>query len=699
MVTTGLALLLGFLLAAGSMLNGGGYLGYGAEHAAADVYIDWLSPGIYVATLLYALPVFAVLLLLWRALDWLAAARGRKLLGIARGAEALDRTHGYLSDVVSPLGPETDSEYDLGELSSKTKTFSQIEVWGQAAPNGETLSRTGTWEQPPAHGSHRCKSPEAAAKPGPFLLTKAVKRRWIWIVALLLLCCWLPYWLGLWPGIFNYDAHYQYEMLVYAELQTHHPLVHTFLLDGLVLLGENYLGSVNAGVALYIGLSLVVTAFTFSWMLYTMAEEGAGRVLLVCGFLFLAVNPALVVWLVSTNKDVLFTDFLLLTALLLYRVCRFRPWELTATRDAGCETYLDHLECLNTDADARGSSGGSHRLNAGTRRRRLNADSHVHRLKIGTTAALALFWLVVAVLAFRTSAVYSFLLFLPFAAILIRRGLRIRLMGVMASAAAVFIVAYLLLTQVVFSIPSGPWQTLDALSIPRQQLARVWMQTSDPYEIVAYKHVFSGGDLEYLDLYEADDADPSRSAFREAFENDPWGLLGLYLDMGMAHPGTYADAALLTSYEAWYPGAVTDGYVMESYFAKPGVARSSYIDVSAFWPAAEDWVLEDFGLWLKEFGLGNVGLDLVPVRMLCSPAAYMWILLIILARTICVRNRRGALVCVLLLAFGLTALLSPLVVMRYYLMVMAATPLLLHIASSPSWQVKESAKGHGSGWA
>lgn len=558
-ITGILALIFGFFLAAGPRLNAGGYLGYGVEHEATQVFIDWHSHEIYLEIVFYALFVFLILFLLWRALDWIAATRAQKIQSCA--------------------------------------TFC-------------------------AHSK-----------------TIIIKKRWFWIGVLLLLCSWVPFWLALWPGIFNYDAHYQYEMLVYAELETHHPLVHTLLLDGLVLFGEHCLGSVNTGVAVYIGLGLVCGALTFSWMLFTMAEEGAGRALLIGSFLFLSINPAFVIWLLSTNKDVFFSYFIVLTALILYRSCRLK-------------------------------------------------NGTFQTLRTGVAVALALFWSSLGLLAFRTSALYSLIIFLPFAFFLVRKHLRARLVGALASATLVFAISYLMCTQIIFQVPSGPWQTLDALSIPRQQLARVWAQLQDPTEIAAFEQVFDSSDLKALTYYEADDADTSRSAFRQPFEDRPLKLLALYLDMGTKYPGTYTDAALLTSYEAWYPGAVADGYVMDDYFAKPGAARSSYIDVSTFWPAQEAWLLPSFGAWLKEFGLGNIGLDFAPLRFLCSPASYMWILLSALARTVSVRNRRGALVCSLLLIFGLTALLSPLVVMRYYLMLMAATPLLLHIMASPRWQKK-----------
>ncbi len=671
--TAVLSLLFGFFLAAGARLNNGGYLGYGVEHAALDASINWLHPGIYIETLLYALLAFAVLMLLWRALDFIAQARARRMQQrIASSSE-------------SPAAPSTPPASE--SATTETPAASETALASTSPAPTPTASETAL--------------ASASSTPKPTALLIPVKKRWFWICAALLICCWLPYWLGLWPGIYNYDAHYQYEMLVGGYLQTHHPLMHTFLLDGFVLLGENYLGSFNIGVELYIGLGLMVCALAFSWMLFTMAEEGAGKVLLICSFLFLAINPALVIWLVSTNKDVLFSAFLLLTAVLLYRICRPRPGELPVSKREvapGNPSEEKHQVSYDTSHDAsHDATPTAHQtLNSVSPDQTPKAPSDTgsgstegkHRLHVGAKAAWALFWLLLAVLCFRTSALYSLIAFLLFAAPLIRRKLRIRLMSIMGLATAVFLILYLVLVEAVFQVPSGPWQSLDALSIPRQQLARIWVQAEDPSDISAFEQVFNKESLDYLDEYEADDADTSRSAFRAPFEQNPSALLKLYLDMGIKYPGAYTDAALLTSYEAWYPGAVIDGYFYQGYFPNANTDRASYIDVSAFSPAQEEWILEDFGEWLRQFGLGNVGIsqdsqDILPMRMLCSPAVYMWLLLIALARAICLRDKRGALVCTLLLIFGLTALLSPLVVMRYYLMVMVALPLIVHIMTSP----------------
>lgn len=54
------------------------------------------------------------------------------------------------------------------------------------------------------------------------------------------------------PGSFAYDVPYQLRQVVTGQYSTHHPLLHTLLLGGLLQLGR-YLGDINIGAALYIG--------------------------------------------------------------------------------------------------------------------------------------------------------------------------------------------------------------------------------------------------------------------------------------------------------------------------------------------------------------------------------------------------------------------------------------------------------------
>jgi hypothetical protein len=771
-----LSLLLGFLLTIGPLLDAGGLLGFGVENYAENVGVPWDSPRLYLDSLLNALVVFIVLTLLWRALDYLALRRAQRTTQPVKNPSEPGNSNkpSVSADQSNPSNSSV--PIDQSDLSKPSVPVDQNNPVGPVKPvyfsnsNNFNESVSSDNSNPTSRGdlSNFTTPPE----PAPL---KLIKRRWFWLTVLALLVCWLPFWLGLWPGIFNYDAQYQYELLNYSSLDTHHPLLHTLLLNAAICLGQNLTNSVNFGVALYVGGQLLVLALVFALMLRTMAQEYAGKVLLGISFAFLALNPALVLWLLTTTKDVLFSALLLLLALLLYRSARSGAFSVDKNA-----IFSSNFMGVQESTQFSGSGEGQGITQPNDFMGEISAAPK-RRFKLGFTLCLAVGLAVFAVAALRTSAVFSLVLFLPFALGLIPRYRRIRLFPWIAGAVLIFIAMYLSVVWAL-GIPAGPWQALDALSLPRQQLARTWVLTNAESDTqpdrMAFDQVFTPEELDILDEYQADNADSSRSAFRQPFEQNFCGLVNLYRTQGHLHPGIYADAALLSTYEAWYPGAIVDGYLYEANTADGAVSehadtvvngslsgeqveltvpveptvqtesavssestepteptapaeavepveleksmespestqswestepwgseestesgeptglevseeygRSSYIDTSCEWPASEEWLLPTFGAWLTEFGKGNIAGDNLLVRLLCSPAAFMWLLLIALARTIITLNRRGVLVCMLLLSFGLAALFAPVVLMRYYLPLMLAAPLLVHVSYSVS---------------
>lgn len=79
--------------------------------------------------------------------------------------------------------------------------------------------------------------------------------------SLLLLClAWLPIYLAYYPGICAYDAPVQTGQIVEHYYFDHHPIVHTLLLQGMLWLGTQLFGSMNAGMALYTALQMLLLA-------------------------------------------------------------------------------------------------------------------------------------------------------------------------------------------------------------------------------------------------------------------------------------------------------------------------------------------------------------------------------------------------------------------------------------------------------
>lgn len=52
------------------------------------------------------------------------------------------------------------------------------------------------------------------------------------LCVLILLICWTPAWLSLFPGAFAYDAYSEWEQIKNGMVTAHHPVIHVLLLGG-----------------------------------------------------------------------------------------------------------------------------------------------------------------------------------------------------------------------------------------------------------------------------------------------------------------------------------------------------------------------------------------------------------------------------------------------------------------------------------
>ena len=131
--------------------------------------------------------------------------------------------------------------------------------------------------------------------------------------SLLLLClAWLPVYLAYYPGICAYDAPVQTGQIVEHYYFDHHPIVHTLLLHGMLWLGTQLFGSMNAGMALYTALQMLLLAGSMSYGVLVLHRRqvaaGWQIVMLLLGMFF----PFHWYMSVSMTKDTVFSAFLLL---------------------------------------------------------------------------------------------------------------------------------------------------------------------------------------------------------------------------------------------------------------------------------------------------------------------------------------------------------------------------------------------------
>ena len=140
-----------------------------------------------------------------------------------------------------------------------------------------------------------------------------------WLILVLLI---LPVFLAEFPGFFVYDAHDELYEVLTRTFTAHHPLLHVLLLGRTIAFFHKFTGSWNAGIAVYIFLQMLVITAVFSLVLQMLRKFYVPRRIRVICLLFLGLFPTVVMYVLCSAKDGLFSAFLLLLTVFLYLLYR-----------------------------------------------------------------------------------------------------------------------------------------------------------------------------------------------------------------------------------------------------------------------------------------------------------------------------------------------------------------------------------------
>ena len=122
--------------------------------------------------------------------------------------------------------------------------------------------------------------------------------------------CWLPMFFAYYPGILAYDSYVQIEQIMSGVYNNHHPLIHTFVVEAFMKIGESF-GNMNLGVALYTLIQMLSLSVSMATGVYILDKRGGKRVWLWLLTLYFGLCPANGYMALSMTKDVFFTVFVL----------------------------------------------------------------------------------------------------------------------------------------------------------------------------------------------------------------------------------------------------------------------------------------------------------------------------------------------------------------------------------------------------
>jgi len=306
-----------------------------------------------------------------------------------------------------------------------------------------------------------------------------------------ILACYVPMLLITFPGSFAYDVPFQLEQVFSGSYSTHHPLLHTLLMGGLVKLGQR-LGSINFGAAMYTVMQMTALAACFACACASIARQSSVRAAKLSAAFF-AVYPLHMMMAVNATKDVLFSGLFVLT--------------LALAREA---VYF------------------------GTSRRRI----------------LSLILCAAGMMLLRNNALYAVAVWIVLLMLIARRQV-LRVSGAMLLGVILCVGANGIMKRATKAVDGS---VSEMLSWPIQQMARVRYVHGDRLPGEAKQAVNELMPNASWSKYLPTISDPVKFDFdAQRLKEDPVKYARIYLSMAKAYPKTFFDALLMHTYSFWYP--------------------------------------------------------------------------------------------------------------------------------------------------
>ncbi len=145
------------------------------------------------------------------------------------------------------------------------------------------------------------------------------KAAYFFVVWLAVFLSFMPIFLGCWPGNFAYDAPAQMVQVLTESYNTHHPLLHTFMMGWAYNFGA-MMGDVSNGYQLYTLAQMLLLSGAFAYCVYYLFLKKAARAWRLGVLLWFCWFPMHAMFAISSTKDVPFAAFFLIFMIYLIRL-------------------------------------------------------------------------------------------------------------------------------------------------------------------------------------------------------------------------------------------------------------------------------------------------------------------------------------------------------------------------------------------
>lgn len=446
------------------------------------------------------------------------------------------------------------------------------------------------------------------------IFVKSPKEYFIVMTALIFMA-WIPSYLAVFPGLFVYDIQAQYAQVALHNYNEFQPIFHTLLSGGLVWFGQLLSGSVNYGVSLSCIVQLLIFSITIGYWFYVMYIYQTPLAVRLITLFITLFYPPIVINMMALNKDNFFALFTITFIITNYRM--FKEDNFFKSR----KNIFLWILC---------SEG---------------------------------------MLTFRNNAIYAFIAFTPIWLFLVVKQSNIKKQAI-AMLSATFVIFLILKYPVTQMITSNGIEYQEKMSIPCQQLARVYCNCQD--NLTSEERTFieeSFTNTAAIESYCPYMADVTKYYLNvEKISADKKAFWSEYCNLMKKYPKEFLDAFLYTNYGMWYMYPTltlvwdgTPGYAfLENRY--PATTETKLPILYNFFKLFENSKLVQGGAWYS---------------FLFMPALFFYLCIMMLFWGISTRNNE--IICSNLFALIICAtfLLGPTTLVRYYLYLIFLVPVNL----------------------
>lgn len=121
------------------------------------------------------------------------------------------------------------------------------------------------------------------------------------------------------PGDLTPDSINQMSQLLNGSYSNHHPFYHTMVIKLFVMLGMYFFNDINAAIATYSVFQIIFTSMCFAFAASTVARMKAPRWIVIAYIMFFLLMPYHIIYSITMWKDIMFGCFVLMLVTSIFR--------------------------------------------------------------------------------------------------------------------------------------------------------------------------------------------------------------------------------------------------------------------------------------------------------------------------------------------------------------------------------------------